>query len=331
MNRSRFKTAQPNSARRPHGLFRGSSAVASTLAITLVLAVASTGMLSRAFGQSADSPTTVPTLDEPTVVRGPSAAAAPAPLTDSATSPAASGAGGSSTAAKGDAAGAIPTKNLFSIIREGGLAMLPLLVCSFIMVVFVFERTISLRRGRVVPGPFVTRFLQQLKEGQLDRDGAIKVCQENGSPVSRVFSAAAKKWGRPAVEVEQAVIDAGERVVHELRRYLRVFNSIATIGPMLGLLGTVGGMIRAFNNIATSDAMGRPELLAKGISEALLATATGLMVAVPAIVLYWWFVSIVDRLTVRIDALGQDVVNTISAEALQEAAKPTRTPRKTAA
>ena len=134
------------------------------------------------------------------------------------------------------------------------------------------------------------------------------------------------------MEVEQAIIDAGERVVHELRRYLRVFNSIATIGPMLGLLGTVGGMIRAFNNIASSDAMGRPELLAKGISEALLTTATGLAVAVPAIVLYWWFVSVVDRLTVRIDGLGQDVVGLISAEAIQEAAnaKPTRA-RKTAA
>ena len=89
---------------------------------------------------------------------------------------------------------------------------------------------------------------------------------------------------------------------------------------MLGLLGTVGGMIRAFNDIASSDAMGRPELLAKGISEALLTTATGLAVAVPAIVLYWWFVSVVDRLTVRIDGLGQDVVGLISAEAIQEAA-----------
>jgi biopolymer transport protein ExbB len=184
-----------------------------------------------------------------------------------------------------------------------------------------------------VPGPFVTRFLQQLKEGQLDRDAAVKVCQENGSPVARVFAAAVKKWGRPAVEIEQAIIDAGERVVHELRHYLRVFNSIATIGPMLGLLGTVGGMIRAFNDIASSDAMGRPELLAKGISEALLTTATGLAVAVPAIVLYWWFVSVVDRLTVRIDGLGQDVVGLISAEAIQEAAaaKPSRANRKTAA
>lgn len=284
------------------------------LALAMVLATALSG---NVFAQS-----DAPALADPAMA---AVAAQPAPAPDESASPA--------TTFKGADSGAIPTRNLFSIVREGGLAMLPLLVCSFIMLVFVFERTISLRRGRVVPGPFVTRFLQQLKEGQLDRDGAIKVCQENGSPVARVFAAAAKKWGRPAVEMEQAIIDAGERVVHELRRYLRVFNSIATIGPMLGLLGTVGGMIRAFNNIATSDAMGRPELLAKGISEALLTTATGLAVAVPAIVLYWWFVSVVDRLTVRIDTLGQDVVNLISAEAIQEAAnaKPSRTPRKTAA
>ena len=219
---------------------------------------------------------------------------------------------------------AIATRSLLGIIREGGLVVLPLVICSFILLVFVFERSISLRRGRVVPGPFVKRFLHQLEDRQLDREQALLVCEENGSPIARVFAAAVKKWGRPAVEVEQAIIDTGERVVHELRHYLRVFNSIATIGPMLGLLGTVGGMIRAFNNIASSDAMGRPELLAKGISEALLTTATGLAVAVPAIVLYWWFVSVVDRLTVRIDALGQEVVAVISAEAIQEAAKTSR-------
>ena len=79
--------------------------------------------------------------------------------------------------------------------------------------------------------------------------------------------------------------------------------------------------------------MGRPELLAKGISEALLTTATGLAVAVPAIVLYWWFVSRVDRLTVRIDALGQDLVGIISAEAIQESAstRPSRSKTKSAA
>ena len=227
---------------------------------------------------------------------------------------------------------AIPTKSLLGILREGGLVMMPLLACSFVMLIFVFERSISLRRGRVVPGPFVKRFLHQLEERQLDREQGLLVCEENGSPIARVFAAAVKKWGRPAVEIEQSIIDTGERVVHELRRYLRVFNGIATVAPMLGLMGTVFGMIHAFNDIATSDAMGRPELLARGISEALLTTAMGLMVAVPAQVLYWWFVSVVDRLTVRIDALGQEVVGTISAEAINEAAqsKPVRT-RKAAA
>ncbi len=228
--------------------------------------------------------------------------------------------------------GPIPTKSLMGILREGGLVMLPLIACSFVMLVFVFERSISLRRGRVVPRPFVKRFLHQLKDNQLDREQAVLVCEENGSPIARVFAAAVKKWGRPAVEIEQAIIDTGERVVHDLRSYLRVFNGIATVAPMLGLMGTVFGMIRAFNDIATSDAMGRPELLAKGISEALLSTAMGLMVAVPAQILYWWFVSRVDRLTVRIDGLGQEVVNTISAEAINDAAqtKPARS-RKTAA
>jgi biopolymer transport protein ExbB len=227
---------------------------------------------------------------------------------------------------------AIPTKSLLGILREGGLVMLPLGACSFVLLVFVFERSISLRRGRVVPRPFVKRFLHQLEDNQLDRDQAVLVCEENGSPIARVFGAAVKKWGRPAVEIEQAIIDSGERVVHELRSYLRVFNGIATVSPMLGLLGTVCGMIRAFNDIASSDAMGRPELLAKGISEALLCTAMGLMVAVPAQVLYWWFVSVVDRLTVRIDSLGQEVLSTISAEAINEAnqSKPARA-RKPAA
>jgi biopolymer transport protein ExbB len=180
----------------------------------------------------------------------------------------------------------------------------------------IFERIIGLRRGRVIPKPFVTRFMQQIREGQLDREQAFDLCTENGSPVADVLAGAVRKWGRPAVEVEQAVIDAGERTTNGLRRYLRVFNGIATVTPLLGLLGTVVGMIRAFNAIATADAMGRPELLATGISQALLTTAAGLTVAIPALILYMYFVSRVDRLIIDIDALGQELVNLISAEEL---------------
>ncbi|MBN1590954.1 MAG: MotA/TolQ/ExbB proton channel family protein [Pirellulales bacterium] len=208
----------------------------------------------------------------------------------------------------------IPTQDLWSIIRSGGLLMIPLAACSLILLAFVFERAISLRRSRVIPKPFVRRFLEQMSAGELDRQQALTLCEESGSPVAEVFAGAARKWGRPAVEVEQAIIDAGERVTNSLRSYFRVLNAIATISPLLGLLGTVVGMIRAFNAIATSDAMGRPELLATGISQALLTTAAGMSIAIPALIFYLFFASRVDRLIMDIDSLGQELVPMISAE-----------------
>ncbi len=217
----------------------------------------------------------------------------------------------------------IPTRDLWDIIQDGGLLMIPLAVCSLMLVTLIFERMISLRRGRIIPRPFVKRFLEQIGEGELDRDGALQLCEENGSPVAMVFAGAVRKWGRPGVEVEQAIIDSGERATNGLRRYLRIFSGIATVSPLLGLLGTVVGMIRAFNAIATSDAMGRPELLANGISQALLTTAAGLSVAIPALIVSMYFVSRVDRLIIDIDALAQRLVNLISAEELESPAKPT--------
>lgn len=213
---------------------------------------------------------------------------------------------------------AIPTKNLLTVIQDGGPLMIPIGICSFVLLVFVFERAISLRRGRVLPGPFVKRFLEQLGEGQLDREAALKLCEDNRSPVAEVFAAAVNKWGRPAVEVEQAIIDAGERVTNVLRKNLRLLNGVSTISPLLGLLGTVVGMIGAFNAIATGDAMGRPELLAGGISQALLTTAAGLSVAIPALIAYLFFVGRVDGLIMDIDSHGQKVVGLISAEALAQ-------------
>src|SRR5262249_19156695 len=153
----------------------------------------------------------------------------------------------------------------------------------------------------------------QLREGELDQQSALAICEENSSPVAGVFAAAARKWGRPAVEVEQAILDSGERVANGLRRYLRVLNGISTVSPLLGLLGPVFGMISSVNSISTSSAMGKPELLASGIGEALITTATGLSIAVPALILYLWFLGRVDALIVQIDALGQEIVGIISA------------------
>ncbi|TVS14110.1 MAG: MotA/TolQ/ExbB proton channel family protein [Planctomycetaceae bacterium] len=208
----------------------------------------------------------------------------------------------------------IPTQNLLQVIRDGGPLMLPIGICSFILMVFVFERSISLRRGRVIPRPFVKRFLQQIRDGELDRETALELCERNRSPVSEIFAAAVRKWGRPSVEVEQAIIDAGERVTNNLRRYLRVLNGVSTISPLLGMLGTVLGMIRAFNAIATADAMGNPEMLAGGISQALITTAAGLSVAIPALIAYLYFSGRVDQLIMMLDELGQRLVVSVAGD-----------------
>lgn len=221
-------------------------------------------------------------------------------------------------AAPGESLVHISTTDLPKVVKDAGPLMYAILFCSFLLVAFVLERVASLRRSRVIPKPFVTRFLQQLRDGQLDREQALQLCEESGSPVSQVFAGAVRKWGRPGVEVEQGVIDAGERVTNGLRQYLRVFYGVATVGPLLGLMGTVLGMIETFNAIANHDALGRTEMLAGGIAKALLNTAGGLGVAIPASIVYVFFISRVDRLVIEIDRLAQEVVNVVSAEDLHD-------------
>ncbi|MEX2308614.1 MAG: MotA/TolQ/ExbB proton channel family protein [Pirellulales bacterium] len=229
-------------------------------------------------------------------------------------------------------AGPIPTRSMFDMLVAGGPLVIPIVLASFVMLLIVFERTVSLRRRRVVPRLFIERFLLQLRENALDRGEALARCEADSSHVARVFAAAVRKWGKPAVEVEQAVLDEGERIANVLRRYLRVLNGVATVSPLLGLLGTVWGMIQSFNVIATSPAMGRAEMLAGGISVALITTAAGLLVAIPALIFYLYFIGRVDRLIMEIDHQGQEVVNLISFEALEER-KTTRVtiPRRKAA
>ena len=183
-------------------------------------------------------------------------------------------------------------------------------VCSVLLLIFVFERAFSLRKGVVIPGPFVKRLLQQAAEGEINRDEALQICHDNGSPTAEVFAAAVKKWGRSSVEVEQAIIDSGERVTNGLRKYLRLLNGIATVSPLLGLLGTVTGMIEAFNKFGTQN----PEDVVPGISQALVTTALGRCVAIPAVIAYLFFVSRVDQLIIQIDSLGQELVNSIAAD-----------------
>ena len=218
-------------------------------------------------------------------------------------------------AAAGQTLTTIPS-DLWGIIQAGGPVMIPLGLCSLIAVAFGMERMVILRRGRVIPRDFVVRFIDHLEQGQLDRQSALEVCEQNGSPVAAVFAQGVRKWGKPAVEVEQSIIDGGERQVSHLRKNLRVLNAVSTVSPLLGLFGTVVGMIMCFNQIASSSAMGKAEQLAGGIGVALITTAAGLAIAIPALILYMYLVGRVDALVMEMDELAQRVVNLISAEGL---------------
>lgn len=209
--------------------------------------------------------------------------------------------------------------------------MIPIALCSFMALAFGVERLVMLRYRRVIPKDFTTRFLTHLQEGRLDRKTALRLCEENRSPVAEVFAHGVRKWGKPSVEVEQAIIDGGERQVSHLRKNLRVLNAIANITPLLGLFGTVVGMIVCFNQIANSEAMGKAERLAEGIGIALITTAGGLAVAIPTLTLYMYLAGRVDSLVIQMDDLAQKVVNLISAEGLVDMPQPPRPAAKTKA
>lgn len=230
------------------------------------------------------------------------------------------------------AAPAVRSRSLAQLILAGGPIMIPIVFCSFVLVVFSLERVIALRRSRIIPAAFTKKFLEQLRDGELTREQAIAVCEKNASPVSRVFLAGVQKWGRSSIEVEQAILDAGERVSNELRRYLRMINGIATVCPLLGLLGTVFGMIDSFDAIsaATGMAADQKAMTAAGISSALITTAAGMSVAIPALIMYLSFSSVVERRVTEIDSLGMKVINAVSAEALAESPRSGGRSRKAA-
>ena len=205
---------------------------------------------------------------------------------------------------------------------ELALVAAPFLVASLIALWFGVERLVVLRPGRVIPPAFVSRFLGLVEAGRVSAEEARTLCEENGSPVAEVFRHAVKKAGRPSMEVEQAVIDGGARQVSHLRKHLRVLNAVATVSPLMGLLGTVIGMIFAFAKISDGEgAMGDADQLAAGIVTALLTTALGLTVAIPSLVLYFYLSGRVESLVMRMDELAERLVEAVAREEDEPAAE----------
>lgn len=193
--------------------------------------------------------------------------------------------------------------SVLALAVKGGIMMIPIALCSLIVVAVVLERLSVLRKSRVVPAGFERGFEKAMGEGGPDR-GA-EYCQENASPIARVLGAGIGKMGFGYEIVEKHLAAAGEGEVHLLRKRLRALTVVAAVAPLLGLTGTIFGMIRAFKTVANSgESLGKAELLAGGIYEAMITTAAGLLVAIPAVVLYHYLAARIERLTREMDRIA---------------------------
>lgn len=172
------------------------------------------------------------------------------------------------------------------MVIAGGIVMLPLLSCSIVALAIVIERFWTLQKKRVVPDNLVAQVWQWAQAGTLDerRVQTLKA----GSPLGRVLAAGLANRHRDRDSMKEGIEEVGRHVVFELGRYINVLGTIASIGPLLGLLGTVLGMIRIFSAV-TKQGVSDPSILAGGIAEALITTASGLVVAIPALVFYRYF------------------------------------------
>lgn len=199
-------------------------------------------------------------------------------------------------------------ESMWDFVVKGGVLMVPIGLCSLLALAIIVERAMSLRRHKIIPPGFRAGVEAALGPHR-NVAGALEYCRCANAPVGEICAAALARLHEPAELLERHIEQAGERAVAKLRKYLRALTVIASIAPLLGLLGTIFGMITAFQTVAAAaDALGRTELLAKGIYEALITTAAGLIVAIPAIVAYHALAAKIDRLVGEIDALTVEFV-----------------------
>jgi biopolymer transport protein ExbB len=200
-------------------------------------------------------------------------------------------------------------ETLWDLVVKGGVLMIPIGLCSLIALTVFVERAISLRRRRIIPAGFLDGLRQQFESNADDPGRAIEYCANDGSPVANVFAAGLKRLSGPIEWIERQISEAGQRDVLKMRRYLRVLSVIAAVAPLLGLLGTIFGMITAFKTVATTaDALGKTEMLAEGIYEAMITTAAGLVVAIPALIAFHWLSAKIQKLVMEIDQMTVDFV-----------------------
>lgn len=187
---------------------------------------------------------------------------------------------------------------MWEIVRAGGPLMWPIILCSITAAAIMLERLWTLQEKRVLPRDLTDRVWKLIEANQVS-DKVVSALEQN-SPLGRVLAAGLSSRHRGREVMMERLEDTGRHVVHELERFLNTLGTIASVSPLLGLLGTVTGIIKAFDAIQAGG-MGDPRALSGGISEALITTAAGLVVAIPALISYRYLRGKVDRIVIAME------------------------------
>jgi len=209
---------------------------------------------------------------------------------------------------------------LLELVKAGGWLMLPIIACSIVAAAIIAERIWALQSKRITPENLVVQVWQWARAGHLDEE-RIRTLR-TGSPLGRILAAGLVTRHQSRGVMKESIEDVGRHVVHDLERYLNSLGTIASITPLLGLLGTVIGMIKVFA-VITTQGIGDPGVLAGGISEALITTAAGLTVAIPSLLFYRYFRGRVDELVV---AMEQEALKMVEALHVPAAPKAVTSP-----
>ncbi|MEJ5261482.1 MAG: MotA/TolQ/ExbB proton channel family protein [Ignavibacterium sp.] len=199
--------------------------------------------------------------------------------------------------------------NLFEIFLKGGFIMWLILATSVVGLAVVIDRFLVLRKARINVPAFMVRIRGFIKKK--DISGAISYCMEEKSPVANIVRKGLKKYKYGHDRVKEAIENAGSQEISKLEKGLTILATVAGIAPLLGFLGTVTGMIQAFMTIQDLAGAANPSDLAGGIWEALITTAFGLIVGIPALAFYNYFLSAVKRLVGEMETVANDVVDVI--------------------
>jgi biopolymer transport protein ExbB len=199
--------------------------------------------------------------------------------------------------------------DLYEIFIKGGVIMWLILACSVVALSVVIDRFIVIRRANINVPAFMVRLRGLIKKR--DIHGAVSVCMQENSPIANIIRRGLKKYKYGHDRVKESIANAGKQEISKLEKGLAILASIAGIAPLLGFLGTVTGMITAFMTIEDLAGAANPSDLAGGIWEALLTTASGLIVGIPSLAFYNYFANRVKKLVGDMETVANDVVDTI--------------------